>query len=272
MATETFVNHRKYFWLWINLGMVLLLLVIYGIYQPSGGHSGDTVYGYFLGGLATLGIVFLMWYGMRKRSYHSSKSTLKGWLSAHIWFGVSLLVIVPLHSGFILGWNLHSITYYLLIIVVVSGIWGAVNYRRLAGQIQSNRGGLKLQALVEQIRRLSDSITQISQNADSDILEFIKLIDLRFEPSLPQLLLRPLPTAPATDNIQTKISHLSEEDQKKALNLLEICQQKRKLIKTIIQEVRTMALLKLWLLVHLPISLALVFAVILHIAVVFYYK
>ena len=39
-------------------------------------------------------IVWLMFFGMRKRRYMNNIGTLRGWLSAHIYLGTSLILVV----------------------------------------------------------------------------------------------------------------------------------------------------------------------------------
>lgn len=77
-------------------------------HQPP---NGGTWLGYTLGTMAALIIVFLMWFGFRKRAYGSSLGSVTGWLSAHIYLGLALVVLATLHSGFQFGWNIHTYTY-----------------------------------------------------------------------------------------------------------------------------------------------------------------
>ena len=121
MRNETFLNYRGYRFLWLNAAFVLLLIAGYCWDAPINGASGGTVLGYAYGVVATLGILYLMWFGMRKRSYHARFTTLRGCLSAHTYLGLALLIIVPLHCAFQFGWNVHTLAYVLMVMVIVSG-------------------------------------------------------------------------------------------------------------------------------------------------------
>ncbi len=103
MRVETFFNYRNYRWLWINIIVLGFLVAIYVHDTPIGGRNGGTAVGYVYGSLATAGILYLMWFGIRKRSYSAKYTTLKGCLSAHVWLGIALSIIVPLHAGFHFG-------------------------------------------------------------------------------------------------------------------------------------------------------------------------
>ena len=98
-----------------------------------------------------MGIILLMFLGIRKRAYASNLGTLKGWVSAHIWIGLFLVLIVPLHSGFQFGTNVHSLAYGLMLATILSGIWGTYYYLQYPSEILSNRGGDSAKDLLKNI-------------------------------------------------------------------------------------------------------------------------
>ena len=136
------------------LAFVGLACFAYGWHDPIGGRGGDTIVGYALGSIATAMILWLMWLGVRKRQYSLSGSRLSKWLSEHVYLGASLLVIIPLHSGFEFGWNVHTLAYALLGVVVLSGFLGVIFYTSVPRLITENRPGEKLDALLQQIADL----------------------------------------------------------------------------------------------------------------------
>ena len=78
-------------------------------HRPPLAPNGGTSLGLALGTVAALLIVWLMLFGLRKRDYRSRLGTLRGWLSAHVYLGASLIVIGTLHTGFEFGWNVHTL-------------------------------------------------------------------------------------------------------------------------------------------------------------------
>src|SRR5690606_11533592 len=110
------------------LGLALLAWVIYlfpNYEQPA---NGGTWQGYALDTASALQIVWLLWLGVRKRRYASASGTLQGWVSAHVYLGTALLWVATLHTAFQFGWNLHTLAYGLLVVVLVSGLVGVWLY------------------------------------------------------------------------------------------------------------------------------------------------
>ena len=135
METHVSFLHRANFApLWIALAFVGLACSAYVWHDPIGGRGGGTVVGYTLGGIATALIFWLMWLGVRKRQYTLAGSRLSKWLSEHVYLGASLLVIIPLHSGFEFGWNVHTLAYALLVVVIFSGFLGVIFYTSVQAQ------------------------------------------------------------------------------------------------------------------------------------------
>jgi len=100
--------------------------------------------------------------GVRKRSYSSSLGTLRGWTSAHIYLGLALIVVATLHTGFQFGWNLHTLCYVLMMIVIGSGIFGMVVYLRYPQLMSSNRAGTKPDVLLEEINDLDQRSLRVA--------------------------------------------------------------------------------------------------------------
>ena len=271
MKTETFFSYRKYRWFWVNLIVLVGLVIVYLQDSPIGGRNGATAVGYTYGSLATAGILYLMWFGIRKRSYSSKYTTLKGCLSAHVWLGIALVIIVPLHAGFHFGVNVHTLAYALMMIVVLSGIWGALRYEELAPQILSHRGSAPIKKLIEQQLLLSNEIGALSSQKSDAFLKLADKIDFTFVPSITASFLSVRPRPIATAEGAELLAALPAGEQDDGVKLIALANRKRDVVTALLNEARTLNRLKIWLFIHVPISCALLAAVAIHIFSVFYY-
>lgn len=276
MKQESFVNFKSFFWLWFSLLLVVATGVAYYLDNPIGGRNGGTVLGYTLGVISTVGILYLMWYGIRKRAYYSRFTTLKAVLSSHIWIGIALIFIVAFHCGFSFNYNVHTLAYVLMLLTIASGIWGAILFRTLPVELRSQRGGATTAQLAATLFALSasikDFITSSKQQRSDAFLKMAKKLDINFQPSLWRCLLYSLPKQLSTEVIAKHIEALPENEQSDAIVLVEMFNKKRDTIKRIQQETRAQTLIRGWLYLHLPLSVALCVALAIHIFSVFYFR
>src|SRR3954467_13057255 len=121
---EGFLRHKHFLWLKISLLICLLAVVAYALIDVQPRPNGGSWYGYTLGTIATLLILWLTLLGVRKRAMTSGRWSLKGWTSAHVYLGLSLIVIATLHTGFQFGWNVHTLAKVMMPPVLASGAVG----------------------------------------------------------------------------------------------------------------------------------------------------
>jgi hypothetical protein len=268
---DTFINYKRFRWLWITLTFLCLATVVYVLDRPPGGRNGGTFVGYVYGTIAAALVVWLMAYGLRKRAYSSNLGTLQGWLAAHVWIGIGLLLLVPLHSGFSFGINVHNLAYVAMAITIVSGIWGAANYATLSGKITAHRGGASDSAILEQVFDLTQQIERVCAAKSEAFLAILNRFDFTFTPGLKSLLrITPIP---AVDHISagTMVADLPEGERGDAINLLGLMDRRADLTRALLEQVRIKALLKIWLFVHVPASVVLCVALAIHIISVFFF-
>ena len=138
------------FWLWTGIIISLISVAAYTIHSPIDGRDGSTIVGYGLGGFSALMVLYLAWLGIRKRRFASSKGLRRDVVSAHVYLGLSLLVSATLHTGFQFGWNVHTLAYVLMIMVILSGFYGIYVYVRYPTLMTTNRGGETLKGMLEE--------------------------------------------------------------------------------------------------------------------------
>ena len=270
MRQETFFNYKKYFWFWLVLIACFVFTVIYYFDQPFGGPSGSSTLGLSYGVIAALGLCYLIWYGARKRSYNVG-SPLKAALSAHLWIGIGLLFLVPLHSGFTFNLSIHSFAYYFLVLTVLTGIWGAINYARLAPRVQSHRGAGSLKAMLSLLTNLTSEVEKLLEGKSDSFLGLVKSLDLKFKPSIFRAMFKKAPEALVPEVAAKNLLDLPQEEREDGLKVISLLAQKRELLQTIHEEVSTLSWLKIWLYFHVPLSAACFLLLVVHIILVFYY-
>src|SRR5439155_20890651 len=125
---EGFLRYRSFRWLKIALLLSLAAILGYALIDVEPHPNGGSAYGYTLGTIATLLILWLTLLGVRKRAMTPGTWSLKAWTSAHVYLGLSLIAIATLHTGFQFGWNVHTLAYVLMMLVIASGIYGIIAY------------------------------------------------------------------------------------------------------------------------------------------------
>jgi len=263
---------------YFKFSLVLLIasVVAYGWHEPVDGPNGGTWLGYTLGGLGAFLILLLMWFGMRKRSYKSSMGRVEGWLSAHVYLGLSLIVIATLHAGFQIGWNLHTLAYVLMLIVIASGIFGVYAYLRYPQLMTENRRGKTLDTLLAEMAELDrecrDASAQLTDEISKSVLRCCE--QTRIGGSIFRQL-SGTDNSCATQRALDEVSRLSERLPREQVDdgrrLLTLLGKKNELVQRARRDVQYKALMDIWLFFHVPLSFALLAALSAHVVSIFFY-
>lgn len=272
--SETFLTHREALWVWVSGALVAVCAALYLLHFPLGGRNGGTVYGLTVGTVCAAAMIFLMLYAKRKRAYHSNSGTLKAWLSAHVWIGCALIALVPLHSGFQFGWNVHTLCYLFIIVTIVTGIWGAFLCVSLPPALQARREGLSAKGLLTEIHVLSSDIGVIAKNKSQQFLMLINQIDFTPMKSIWEIVFsKGAKVNPIDETALGKLVHGFEvNEQGDALKLIGLVEKKIELTNKLYGELRTLALLKIWLYIHLPFAVGGFTLLVVHVFSVFYLR
>jgi len=276
IGPRTFLEYEGYRYLKVAAGVLLLSLIVYAFDDPPGGRSGSSWTGYGLGTIAAVVIFWLMWLGIRKRRYASTGAPLKGWVSAHVYLGTALLFLVPLHSAFEFGWNVHTLAYSLMCVVVFSGVLGVAFYALVPISMTRNRNNITLDAMLERIAEI-DAECRLAAEGLPDFYAHAVMTSIdetRIGGSLRSQLAGSDPdcgTTRALRELRRSEIDLDGESKAQERKLIELIARKELLLKQIRRDVRFKGLLDLWLVVHVPFAFATCAALIVHIFVVFWY-
>ncbi len=270
---QNFLNQRRFLWLWLCAAAVVVMGVIYWRDHPVGGKNGGTLLGFTYGGIAAAGMIFLMYYGIRKRyAYRSGSGLLKSWLGLHVWVGLSLCIVVPMHSGFKLEWNLHAASYLLMVLTVLSGLWGAYAYLRYPPEMTGRREGITIKGSVAEINSLSSELLVLAKNKSQAFLAAQAKLDVPVKPTLGTLLFaRPIPSF-SKKAITEILGTLPQAEYQAGLKMTEIASRRIAIANRLIGEASVAALMRVWLFLHLPLSVACFIAMAAHIFWVLFYR
>ena len=283
MRHQSFLEYKRYRYLKVAVWLCIAAIGAYGWHRayhfdaPGGLGYGGSWMGYTLGTVAALMIVWLLWLGIRKRRYGASVTTVQGWLSAHVYLGGALVIVATLHTGFELGYNLHSLAFALMLVVVVSGIYGVLVLVGEPASMTSNMGGDSVASLLLQLQeidtlahklalQLPDAFnTLVTDAANKTRLQGSVLAHMFRTTS------RSCPTAHAVARMQLLNRQLKDEQARFGREVVSLMLRRRATVKKLRREFRSLARLRMWLLLHVPVSLALLCALVGHIVSVFIY-
>jgi hypothetical protein len=112
-------------WLWFSIVTLALCAVVYAVYATHATPGGGTPVGITFGALALGCMIFAALLSIRKRFPVWRIGRARIWMKAHLWLGFLALPLVLLHAAFHARGLLAAVLMLLTIIVVVSGVFGA---------------------------------------------------------------------------------------------------------------------------------------------------
>lgn len=269
---ESFLVHKRFRWLKIALALTVIVSIGYAFADVTPRPNGGTWYGYTLGTIGVALIVWLSLLGIRKRAMTRGRWSLKAWTSAHVYLGLSLVVIGTLHTGFQLGWNVHTLAWALMMLVIVSGLYGVVVYLLLPEKLSTNRGALSKKQQVESlaaIDRQLDAAAQPLARRETDAVIAALEQDVFSAGVLARLTNSKAGcrTDRAIALFEAEYGERSSENER-AYGLLK---RRQAQLAQIRRHMHYRALLDVWLYVHIPATVALLGAMTAHVVSVFYY-
>lgn len=274
---EGFLRHDRYRWLKVALAVSGIAILIYAFDNPQPRPNGGSIYGYMLGTIGAGLIIWLTLLGIRKRAMTSGRWSLKAWTSAHVYLGLSLVVIGTLHTGFQFGWNIHTLAYALMMIVIISGIFGITAYASIPRLLSNNRGETTQAQMLDSLRQLDRQLHDAAQPLDHAHAELVRM-SIEDDPFAGGLIARLTGRYPRCATRAAQAAIRAETGPKPALgggDPLEkidvLLERKESALARVRRHLQLKALLEIWLYVHVPLTFALIAALIAHVIVVFFY-
>ena len=270
------MRYAGFRWLKLSLWLSIIASLGYMLIDVTPRPNGGSWYGYTLG---TIGVVLILWLtmlGVRKRAMTSGRWSLKAWTSAHVYLGLSLIVIATLHTGFQLGWNVHTLAYALMMVVILSGIWGVVGYSTIPSALSNNRQAMTEGQMLEAIRSIDRQLHDAAQPLNASMSAMV-LASLRQDPFAGGLLVRLSGRDPrcATNRAYRAMRQESSDNSGPGGDAIkrvdELLDRKRAALSQLRRHLRLKALLEMWLYIHIPVTFILIAALTAHVVSVFFY-
>lgn len=282
----------------------LLCIALYALHDPTDPPNGGTWLGYVLGTVTGGICIWLAWLGVRKRQFSKGASNLRNWVSAHVYLGLSLLVIGSLHAGFQFGWNVHTLAYVLMVLVIVSGIYGIVAYARYPSMITRNRRGTDPDGLLGEILDIDNDLLKLADSIGGRTQEMVSRSVQRTQiggswwaqvrgrhqdtsaDAIATVMDEVRGDKPESDGAAPQQAKMSEtmmfmasrvfkaEDPQRTDKLRRLTGQlarKQDLVARLNRDITQRARMRAWLYFHVPLTVGLLAALLVHVIAVFFY-
>lgn len=268
----SFLKHGRYRWLWIAVLLCIATGLGYALIDQEPRPNGGSWYGYTLGTIGLGLIVWLSLLGIRKRKITAGNWSLKAWTSAHVYLGLALIVVGTLHTGFQIGWNVHTLAYFLMLLVIISGIYGVIVYATLPTTLSTNRNemtrGEMLEALTAIDRQLESAAQPLGRQQSDLVIRALEQ-DVFYGGAWGRL----TGTYPgcATNRALGGFPAVAGTVDGASERVRSLLVKRAEQLAQIRRQLRIRALLEIWLFIHIPATIALLAALFAHVVSVFYY-
>lgn len=238
---------------------------------PHGGSNWGLGYG--IAGTAL--ILLLAFFGIRKRWYRSTFGTLEQWLQSHIYLGLLVLVVLIFHTGMRFNDRVAVATLILVIIVVASGIFGAILYVTVPRMLTEVESNLSVEEMSDQLNQLARAMARIASGRSA---AFQRIHDELAKQTMPRglagwrlLVSRGRRAKQEAADWARLIALVPKEEQEDLRQMLVLSRQRKELLLRLVYQQRYKNVLEAWLYIHVPFTIALLVMAVVHVVGVFYY-
>lgn len=282
------------FWLWTGVGLSLVSLFAFWWHAPLWGRDGSSAVGYALGAVSGALVLYLAWLGVRKRRFRQA-GRRRDQVSAHVFLGLTLIVTATLHTGFEFEWSVHMLTYVLMMVVVLSGIWGITVYARIPARMSRNLSEM----LVEKKRfdmSAHDQLDLDMEEGAARLERALQFLPDAFRPPVQRALrdtrvgaglgamfagdTQNCASARAVDEVRALIDQgpgpnageaFPPDIRQRLTGVMRDLARRREVAACLRRDARYRTMLKIWLWLHVPMTSALVVTLFVHVFITFFY-
>lgn len=159
-------THR--IWLVASILILAAATAVYAIYALSAPHGpgGGSFFGLIFGFTGFGFMIYAGLLGARKKVPVMRLGRAQGWMRGHLWLGLLALPLILFHGGFHFGGLLTSILLWLLIITVASGVFGAILQHYLPTLILQR---VPMETIYDEIDRVRDHLRLEAEGFIADL-------------------------------------------------------------------------------------------------------
>jgi hypothetical protein len=196
-------------------------------------------------------------------------------LSAHVYLGLALLVIATLHTAFHFGWNIHTLAYALMCIVIFSGIFGIFAYGHYPRLMTENRESQTMAQIQARIVAIDAELRRAAMPLDDATAAAIRgsIDNTPIGGSMWQQVSGHYPdcgTAAAIARLQGRTEAVPAAMEETLRQLRVKLNEKAISVARLRRDIRYKALMDVWLYLHVPLTFALIAALIAHVISIFF--
>jgi hypothetical protein len=263
----TFARHRVAY---LVAAVAIFCLPAVGWYVAAwlgwiGWPTGSTRLGLFLGILAAAIIAFEMLLWPRKALRGRRLGRTRAWMYWHVWLGLACVPLAVIHAGFRLGGPLTALVLALFLLVIVSGVWGLGMQQVLPHKLLHGFAAETIEPQVDRVmevhQREADELVQVAAGGASDPLMVFYLDEVRPYLAAGGRSGSVLKSAARAAGLFADLADRAPNQVAAVRRLEELCAARR----AYDAQVRIHGWLHNWQLVHLPLSVALCVALVVHI-------
>jgi hypothetical protein len=182
-----------------------------------------------------------------------------------------------MHAGFRFGADIHTFAFILLALVVMSGILGVILYMTIPSRLTAYESGLQSDAIDNEIGRLisdmrflvkdkSDALVRVYRDEITNVQTMKPMgWSLLFKRQREDLI------AQRSTELARIVLSVPSEDETTFQALSQLILKKTQLQVALMTQMRLRNILQAWLYIHVPVSIAMIVTVGIHVVVVFYY-
>ena len=254
MSTEAQVQSRRRWWLlgFCCASLVVIWLGQYRVFYFWPPLTGGDAWGLGFGIAGSVLILISAFYSVRKAHLDWWIGALPTWLDLHVYLGTLALVLIVAHSGYRWHATVPNLALLFLLLVVLSGVVGSWLYRSLPPAKAERLKSPVLPAVVAE--RLSEIHQQLSELCSGRSKPWLALYNEVVIPLFHSRGRQPAEISPDPE-LDNAFEFGEAEDYERAVQLI---QEAKNLFSELELHLRFLRRLRLWLYVHVPLSVALV--------------